>query len=101
MDNRIRRLYESIAEHGGCKGYFFHFENMDSKNIALVSWCVNPKTGYQSFALEIEDGEPEQLRDLLNTYLSAKQFAECFDLRTITFLFEQYAENEDIEIICE
>lgn len=99
MDIRIKMMRESMAEHGCTKWYYFYFENVDNEIIAAVIWRVNPMKGTQSFVLHTHNGHHEQLKDLVNTYLGAKVFAERFDLDTITFLFEQYAENENLEII--
>lgn len=101
MDNRIRKMRETTDELGGEKGYFFSFENLDSEPIALAGWTVDPKKGKQSLILTIVNGEPEQLEHLLSVYNEAKEFAERFDLHEITFLFEQYALNENIDIICD
>lgn len=101
MDNRIRIMRESVAEHEGSKGYFFYFENANRQTIASVIWYVHPMTDTQSLVLNIENVETEQLRDLLITYLSAKQFADRFDLAMITVLIEQYARNENLDIICD
>ena len=99
MDVRMKKLVETTLECKGSKGHFFYFRNLDGDDIAVVSWCLHKRLGSQSFTLEIENGEPEQLMRLVNTYLGAKTFAERFDIDMITFLFEQYAENENIEII--
>ena len=101
MDIRIRRMRECIEEYDGAKEYLFYFQNLDNDDIAVISWMVSERTGKQLLSLRIEYGESEQLIDLLKTYISAKPFAESFDLETVKFLFEQYAENENIEIICE
>ena len=101
MDNRIRKMRETMGEFLESKVYFFHFENADGHEIATVIWFVYPNRGKQSLVLRMDGGELTQLRDLFVTYFSAKQFAERFDIDMITFLLEQYAENENIEIICE
>lgn len=101
MDNRIGKLYETAHEICDFKSYYFHFKSNDDEDIAIVIWDVCPSTGKQLFELDILNGEPVQLRDLLIAYLSAKQFAEHFDFEAVTFIFEQFAVNEDIEIICE
>ena len=101
MDNRIRTMRESVVEHEGSKGYFFYFENVNRQTIASVIWYVHPMTDTQSLALNIGNVETEQVRGLLITYYSARKFAERFDLDAIMFLFDQYANNENIEIICE
>lgn len=99
MDKTMRKLRESMVEDGGSKGYFFHFENDDGNDLAVVIWYVHPKTGKQSLVLEIEHGEIEQLAHLLDSYYGAKVFANLFDLEMITFIFEQYAKNENLDII--
>lgn len=101
MDCRIKTMREKAIELKEGKAYFFHFENIDSEQLAVVIWHVKVSTGKQVFTLSIDNGELEQLRDLFITYLSAKQFAERFDLDMIIFLFEQYAQNENIDIICD
>lgn len=101
MDIRMAKLVEVTLEYDEVKGYFFHFKNLDNDDISVISWTVNTRTGKQSFRLRIEYGESEQLTKLLNTYLGAKLFAKQFDLYMIKFLFEQYAQNENIDIICD
>lgn len=101
MDNRIRTMRESVVEYEGSKGYFFYFENANRQTISSVIWYVHPMTDTQSLALNIENVEMEQVRGLLITYYAARKFGERFDLDAIMFLFEQYANNEGIEIICE
>ena len=101
MDNRIRKMRESVGEYLESKVYFFHFENADGHEIATVIWFVYPNRNKQSLVLRMDGGEPLQLMRLFTTYFSAKQFAERFDLDMVTFLFEQFSENEDIEIICD
>lgn len=101
MDNRIGKLYETSHEICDFKSYYFHFKSNDDEDIAIVIWDVCTSTGNQLFELDILNGEPAQLRDLLITYLSAKQFAEHLDLGSVTFIFEHFANNEGIEIICE
>lgn len=101
MDNRIRKLRETVSELEGAKGYFFWFQNIDGDTIANVSWCVSTSKGKQWLILEINNGEQEQLANLVTTYLGAKPFAERFDLHMITFLFEKFAQNENIDIICD
>lgn len=98
MDIRMRKLVEVTLEYDEVKGYFFHFKNLDNDDISVISWIVNTRTDNQSFRLRIEHGESEQLTRLLNTYLRAKPFAERFDLGMVTFLFEQYALNENLYI---
>ena len=99
MDNRIMIMRESMTEINGKKAYFFHFENCLRKEIALVSWFVSPDEEKQSLCLSIEHGEIDQLTNLLNTYFTAKTAANTFDRHELTFIFEQYARNEKLDII--
>lgn len=101
MDIRMARLRETTIELNGTKGHFFNFEKSDRHIIAYAVWYVSTNTGKQSLQLTIQHGEPEQLRKLLETYFKAKVFAEKFDLHMITHLFEQYAFNENLDIICD
>ena len=101
MDIRIRTLNEKAVEYKATKSYFFDFKNSDGKEIANVTWIVDVKEGKQLLTLDIIHGEPEQLRKLLDVYFGAKVFAELFDLDMITFLIEQYACNENLDIICD
>lgn len=99
MDNRIRKLRETTSQLKDAKGHFFWFQNLDGDTIASVSWCVNVSKGKQWLVLEINNGEQEQLANLVTTYLGAKPFAERFDMEMIKFMFEHYARIEHIEII--
>lgn len=101
MDVRINKLVETTLECKGSKGHFFYFRNLDGDDIAVVSWCTYLRLGRQSLTIEIKNGEYKQLMRLVNVYLGAKVFAEQFDLDMITFLFEQFAQNENIDIICD
>lgn len=101
MDIRMGKLRETTVELDGTKGYFFWFQNIEGDTIANVAWYVSVRKGKQLLALDIRNGEPEQLRKLLDVYFGAQLFANQFDLDMITFLIEQYARNENLDIICD
>lgn len=101
MDTKIKRLRESMTDVNGRQAYFFHFENRFKKEIALVSWFVSPDENKQSIVLSIEHGEIEQLEPLLHFYVAAKTAAKRFDIGLVTYLFEQYARNENLYIDCD
>lgn len=99
MDNKIMIMRESTETLPGMKVYCFYFGNALRKRIALVRWFVSQEEDEQSLVLEIEHGGIDQITNLLNTYFTAKKAANSFDRHELTFIFEQYARNEKLDII--
>lgn len=101
MDTKIKRLRESMIEINGKQVYLFHFENRFKEEIATVNLFVSPDENKQSIVLSIYHGEIEQLEHLLHFYVEAKAAAKRFDIGLVTYLFEQYARNENLYIDCD
>lgn len=103
MKTRYTKLVEFMCEDERCRAYYFKFRDSDDNMQACVMLYVSKREEmpYQNMTIEIEGGDDDQIRELISVYLEARSYGESFDIEAVNYIFEQYAESENMEIICE